>query len=141
MREPLILNPTEQKHLKVLYDIDAGSMEIEKTATLPGLSVRHVYRLSRRYRQEGAASLVHGNRGRPSHRPPTPANSYIHYGRSIGSFEHPPSGSSSSFHPFRNSASTAMLEPHTSGTFPALSASTLPYALERGIQSPRKRSR
>ena len=64
----MTLNRKEQKRLKVLNDLEAGTTTIQKASELLGLSLRHVYRLQARYRLEGAAALAHGNRGRPSHR-------------------------------------------------------------------------
>ncbi len=58
----------EQKRLRVLNDLEAGRMTIDEAAIVLGLSVRHVYRLRQRYRDEGAAALAHGNRGRRSPR-------------------------------------------------------------------------
>ncbi len=70
-REQVTLNLKEQKRLKVLNDLEAGMTTIQKASELLGLSLRQVYRLRTRYRVEGAAALVHGNRGRPPpHRTP-----------------------------------------------------------------------
>jgi transposase len=68
MREQVTLNLKEQKRLKVLNDLEAGTTTIQKASEVLGLSVRHVFRLQARYRLEGAAALAHGNRGRTSHR-------------------------------------------------------------------------
>jgi transposase len=64
-REQVTLNRKEQKRLKVLNDLEAGTTTIQKASVLLGLSLRHVYRLRARYRAEGASALAHGNRGRP----------------------------------------------------------------------------
>jgi len=64
-REQVTLNRKEQKRLKVLNDLEAGTTTIPKASELLGLSLRHVYRLRTRYRAEGASALAHGNRGRP----------------------------------------------------------------------------
>jgi len=70
-REQVTLNRKEQKRLKVLNDLEAGTTTIQKASELLGLSLRHVYRLQARYRVEGAAALAHGNRGHPPpHRTP-----------------------------------------------------------------------
>ena len=39
-------------------------MTTEQAATLMGVSTRHTRRILAAYRQEGAAALAHGNRGR-----------------------------------------------------------------------------
>jgi transposase len=57
MRETVTLNAKEQKWLMVLNRLGEG-------AGVLGLSVRQLRRLLARYRKEGAAGLVHGNRGR-----------------------------------------------------------------------------
>ncbi len=70
-REQVTLNRKEQKRLKVLNDLEVRTTTVHKASEVLGLSVRQVYRLRARYRVEGAAALVHGNRGRPPpHRTP-----------------------------------------------------------------------
>ena len=65
------MNRKEQKRLKLLNDLEARTTTVQKASEVLGLSVRQVYRLRARYRVEGAAALVHGNRGRPPpHRTP-----------------------------------------------------------------------
>lgn len=68
MNKKVTLNIKEQKRLKVLNEVNAGNMTGQQAADLLGLSLRHVRRLLARYRQEGAAALAHGNRGRASPR-------------------------------------------------------------------------
>jgi hypothetical protein len=50
----------EQRRAWVLTKVIAGEVEV---AELLGLSVRSVWRLKRRFGDEGPAGLVHGNRG------------------------------------------------------------------------------
>ncbi len=70
-REQVTLNRKEQKRLKLLNDLEARTTTVQKPSEVLGLSVRQVHRLRARYRVEGAAALVHGNRGRPPpHRTP-----------------------------------------------------------------------
>ena len=68
MNKKVTLNIKEQKRLKVLNEVNAGNMTGQQAADLLGLSLRHVRRLMARYRQQGAAALAHGNRGRASPR-------------------------------------------------------------------------
>jgi len=71
MEERLTLSSKELKRLKVLELVQAEQVTAAQAAGLLGVSERHCWRLLARYRQDGAAGLVHGNRGRPSsHRLP-----------------------------------------------------------------------
>jgi transposase len=64
----ITLTRSEQRRLLVLNHLQSGALLNPEAASLLGLSVRQVRRLRRRYEQEGAAALAHGNRGRrPSH--------------------------------------------------------------------------
>lgn len=67
MEERLTLSSKELKRLKVLEMVVAEQLTVAKAAELLGVSERHGWRLLARYREAGAAGLVHGNRGRPSH--------------------------------------------------------------------------
>ena len=60
------MSQREQQRLKVLAEVEAGRWSAEQAAEVLGLSLRHVWRLKSRYRQEGAAAFMHGNRGRAS---------------------------------------------------------------------------
>jgi transposase len=51
-----------------LTKVIAGEVKVAEAAGLLGLSVRSVWRLKRRFADEGPAGLVHGNRGRASPR-------------------------------------------------------------------------
>jgi transposase len=66
MKEKVTLNVKEQKRLLVLNEILAGRMTGQEAADVLGLSLRHTRRLIAAYRQEGAAVLAHGNRGKRS---------------------------------------------------------------------------
>ncbi len=57
-----------QRRAWVLTKVMAGEIEVAEAAELLGLSVRSVWRLTRRFAEEGPAGLVHGNRGRSSPR-------------------------------------------------------------------------
>jgi transposase len=66
MEERLTLTKKELKRVKVLELVLAEQLTVAKAAGLLGVSERHCWRLLARYREAGAAGLVHGNRGRPS---------------------------------------------------------------------------
>ena len=54
----------EQARLQILNNLLAGYMTTEQAATLMGVSARHTRRILAAYREDGAAALAHGNRGR-----------------------------------------------------------------------------
>jgi transposase len=68
MRETITMTTVEQRRAWVLTKVMAGAVEVGEAAELLGLSVRSVWRLKRRFADEGPAGLVHGNRGQPSPR-------------------------------------------------------------------------
>ena len=69
MKETLTLNTQEQKRVLVLNRILAGQLSTVEAAILLNLSHRQVQRMLAAYRKEGAAAVIHGNRGRkPTHR-------------------------------------------------------------------------
>ncbi|HEU5200922.1 MAG TPA: ISNCY family transposase [Ktedonobacterales bacterium] len=62
------MNTQEQKRLLVLNRLLCADLTMQEAATLLALSTRQVRRMLAAYRKEGAAALVHGNRGRqPAH--------------------------------------------------------------------------
>lgn len=63
-RETITLDAKAQQRLLVLTHVLAGELAIADAAAYLRLSVRQVGRLADRLRTEGAAGLVHGNRGR-----------------------------------------------------------------------------
>ena len=63
-REAITLDTRAQQRLYVLNHVLAGELTAAEAAGYLGLSVRSMRRLLARYRDEGAAALVHGNRGR-----------------------------------------------------------------------------
>src|SRR5215216_4429187 len=68
MRETVSLTGTEQQRLVVLNRVLMGDLTAADAATALERSVRQVRRMLAAYRKEGAAALVHGNRGRtPAH--------------------------------------------------------------------------
>jgi transposase len=68
MKETVTLNSTEQRRLLILNQVERGVVAVAEAAELMGVSVRQVHRLRAAYRVQGAAAVVHGNRGRtPAH--------------------------------------------------------------------------
>ena len=63
----MTLTPKEQTRLQVLNSLLAEYMTLDQAATLMGVSERHTRRILAAYREEGAAAVAHGHRGR---RPP-----------------------------------------------------------------------
>lgn len=64
MEASITLNRREQKRLLVLNAVVAGQSTVAEAAASLGLSTRQVRRVLAAYREEGAAALAHGNRGR-----------------------------------------------------------------------------
>ena len=62
--ESVTLTQREMARLQVLNSLLAQRMTTEQAATLMGVSARHTRRLLAACREEGAAALAHGNRGR-----------------------------------------------------------------------------
>ncbi len=65
------LTVKEQKRLQVIVALEAGRVSGREAAEVLGVSLRHVWRLAAAFREEGAAGLAHGNRGRePANKTP-----------------------------------------------------------------------
>lgn len=60
----LTLSKKEQNRLVVMNEVEKGKMVIREAAELLGISERQGWRILAAYREEGAAGLAHGNRGR-----------------------------------------------------------------------------
>ena len=67
------LNQREQARLHVLNSVLEYQVPIAQAAELLGVSQRHARRLLAAYREQGAAALAHGNRGRRPHNAIPPA--------------------------------------------------------------------
>ena len=80
----IMLSTREMQRVTVLADCTQGRLACARAAELLGISLRHLKRLKRRYRQGGEAALAHASRGRPSpRRIPEPARRRIlHLARS-----------------------------------------------------------
>ena len=63
----IVLNRAEQRRIVVLNHLESGALINVQAGALLGLSKRQLQRLRKAYSEEGAAGLVHGNRGRPAH--------------------------------------------------------------------------
>ena len=68
MKETLTLNSQDQQRIKILNQLLGGELSNTQAASILKCSERHVYRLKASYGEKGAAAVVHGNRGRVSHR-------------------------------------------------------------------------
>ena len=58
------MTPEEQARLQVLNNLLTERMTLDQAAALMGVSPRHTRRILSEYRENGAASLAHGHRGR-----------------------------------------------------------------------------
>ena len=58
------MNPKEQARLQVLNSLLDEHMILDQAATLMGVTTRHTRRILAAYRDEGAAAVAHGHRGR-----------------------------------------------------------------------------
>lgn len=63
-RETIRLDSKAQQRVYVLTHLLAGEVTAAEAAAVLRLSTRQVDRLARRFREQGAAAVVHGNRGR-----------------------------------------------------------------------------
>jgi len=61
------MNEAEQRRIIVLNHLQAGALFNAVASELLGISKRQLQRLHKAYREEEAAGLVHGNRGRQAH--------------------------------------------------------------------------
>ena len=62
--ENMTLTQKEQARLQVLNGLLAEQMTLDQAATLMGVTTRHARRILSAYREEGAAAVAHGHRGR-----------------------------------------------------------------------------
>ena len=77
------MTPKEQTRLQVLNSLLAEHMTLDQAATLMGVSTRHTRRMLAAYREQGAATIAHGHRGRraPNAIPDTVAYDVVHLAR------------------------------------------------------------
>ena len=69
MTETVTMSYCERDHLKVIVRIEAGELTVAEAAESVHVTERQMYRLLRRYRQEGDRGLIHRLRGRRSNLP------------------------------------------------------------------------
>jgi transposase len=62
----IALGQREQQRLGALREVLAGHWSVEQASQVLGLSVRQIWRLKAAFEENGAAALVHGNKGKPS---------------------------------------------------------------------------
>ena len=62
--ENVTLSQKEQARLQVLNGLLAEHVTLDQAATLMGVTTRHTRRILAAYREEGAAAVAHGHRGR-----------------------------------------------------------------------------
>ncbi|WP_311135608.1 ISNCY family transposase [Aminithiophilus ramosus] len=67
-RRDLLMKTKEARRLGLVEEAVAGNLTVQEVADRLGLSRRQVFRLKRRYREEGAQGLLHKGRGKPSRR-------------------------------------------------------------------------
>ena len=74
------MTPKEQSRLQVLNSLLEEHMTLDQAATLMGVSTRHTRRLLAAYREQGAAAVAHGHRGRraPNATPEDVAYDVVH---------------------------------------------------------------
>jgi len=69
----LMLSQKEQARLETLNRVLEGQLRASEAAMVLGVSERHTWRMLAAYRQQGAAGVAHGNRGRrPANAPRGP---------------------------------------------------------------------
>lgn len=66
MKARLTLNWKEQKRLLVMNEVEKKKVKVREAAEVLGISERQGWRILAAYREEGAAGIAHGNRGRAS---------------------------------------------------------------------------
>ena len=64
LMENVTLTSKEQARLQVLNSLLAEHMTLDQAAMLMGVTTRHTRRMLAAYREEGAAAVTHGHRGR-----------------------------------------------------------------------------
>lgn len=64
MEKELVLSGREQKRLIVMNGVEKRKIRVREAAEILGISERQGWRILAAYREEGAAGIAHGNRGR-----------------------------------------------------------------------------
>lgn len=69
----LTLTDPQQRTVQVLERVETGTLDLASAAQVLGIGLRQLRRLRARYRKEGMATVVHGNRGRAASNRTDPA--------------------------------------------------------------------
>ena len=64
--QKVTLTIKEIKRVEVMTRVDTEKITGRQAAKMMGISLRQTRRIIKKYREGGAASLAHGNRGKPS---------------------------------------------------------------------------
>ena len=65
-KDILAMSQRERQRFHLLQMVIKGALSLVQAAAAMKISYRHAKRLAARFRQRGAAGLIHGNRGRPA---------------------------------------------------------------------------
>jgi transposase len=65
-KDILAMSQRERQRFHLLQMVIKGALSLVKAAATMKISYRHAKRLAARFRRNGAAGLIHGNRGRPA---------------------------------------------------------------------------
>jgi len=61
----VIMSERELNRVKVLAQVDDGRLTVDNAANMLDLTRRQIFRLLKRYRQNGASAIRHKARGKP----------------------------------------------------------------------------
>ena len=61
----VIMSERELNRVEVLAQVDDGCLSVDNAANMLDLTRRQVFRLLKRYRQDGASAIRHQARGKP----------------------------------------------------------------------------
>lgn len=65
-KDILAMSQRDRQRFHLLQMVIKGALSLVQAAAVMKISYRHAKRLAARFRQRGAAGLIHGNRGRPA---------------------------------------------------------------------------
>tara|TARA_R110002012_G_scaffold202809_1_gene371980 strand:- start:644 stop:1021 length:378 start_codon:yes stop_codon:yes gene_type:complete len=61
----VVMSARELNRVEVVAQVDDGRLSIDHAASMLGLTRRQIFRLLKRYRQDGASAIRHRARGKP----------------------------------------------------------------------------
>ncbi len=61
----VMMSERELNRVEVLAQVDDGRLSVDNAANMLGLTRRQIFRLLKRYRQDGASAIQHKARGKP----------------------------------------------------------------------------